>query len=75
MFVQSNMLVSTYYKSIYFSAILYVLNPFDEAQVEHARKEIPRLFSEDELRHIQILGIILNQFPSRDESLKNSSVA
>jgi hypothetical protein len=54
------MLVSTYYKSISVSAILYVINPFDESQVDHARKEIPRLFSEDELRHIRILGIILN---------------
>ena len=57
------MLVGTYYKNIDFSGILYVINPHDESQVEHARKEIPRLFSEDELRHIRIFGIILNQIP------------
>ena len=65
------MLVSTYYKSISVSAILYVINPFDEGQVDHARTEIPRLFSEDELRHIRILGIILNKFPQDEDHSNN----
>lgn len=61
------MLHPTFYKTVLFSAVLYVLN-IDDPNTDYssARKQINQLFSEDELRHVTLLVLVLNF-----EALKN----
>ena len=61
------MLHPTFYKTVLFSAVLYVLN-IDDPNTDYssARKHINQLFSEDELRHVTLLVLVLNF-----EALKN----
>jgi hypothetical protein len=54
------MVLSQIYKNIHFSGIIYVIDPDNPDHMNFARKDIIRLTSEDELRHINVLGIIFN---------------
>eukprot|EP00347_Sterkiella_histriomuscorum_P009737 403340077 len=55
----TQMIMSSIYKNVHFSGLLYVINIDDPEHVNIARKELQRLLNEDELRHIQILGLAL----------------
>lgn len=54
------MLISQIYKNVHFSGIIYVIDIDNVDQLNYARKDIEKLTSEDELRHIKVLGIIFN---------------
>jgi len=53
------MVISSIYKNVHFSGLLYVINIDDPEHINLAWKDLQRLLNEDELRHIQTLGILL----------------
>ena len=56
----SSLLTPAVYKNVHFSALIYVICIDLPDQLTQARKQLHRLLSEDELRHITHLGIVFN---------------
>ena len=61
------------YKNVSFSAILYVIDIFDQEQINMARKELHRLMNEDELRHVGCLALVFNVKLSKIKEEKGTS--
>ena len=52
LYEQMQMVMQSIYKNVHFTAIIYTINVDNQEHINIARKELVKLVSEEELRHV-----------------------